>query len=380
MASPSFPRLRLSRVRNLCVYTGLLISLTLIGCKKSDDTTSPDNGDQLDGDRANLQSGDPVTQAARLIERDKPDEALALLDQALAEKPKNHEFHYGRGVALEALGRTDEALEAWKQAVSIEPGYFAALNGIGAIQLDKKNYAEAVDAFQKALQSKADFADAHYNLGLALDGLGEPQKALQALAEARNLAPEDFDVLLAIADVQLGQGHIDQALAAAQQAVDLAPEEASVRMAHGQLLLKAKKYPAAKTAFEAALKLQPGAVDAEFALARAQLLSGDATGALPRLEALAGKLPGQPVVWSLWGAALAKAGKLDGDGGALAKFDKALELDPKLPGTHVRKVEALSEAGRCRQATAAVKDFRGAAGSATPAVEHAVDISRTCKR
>jgi len=366
--------------QKICVYTGLAVCLAATACQKQGETTPPDDGPRLDDEDANLESRDPVESAASLIARDRADEALTLMEEALVKEPKNHELHFGRGVALEALGRTSEALQAWERAVGIEPGYFAALNGIGAVQLDAKKYPEAVEAFRVALVSKPDFADAHYNLGLALDGMGEPDKALQALAEARNLAPKDFDVLLAIADVELKRGNIDKAIAAATKAVDLAPEEASVHMAHGQLLIKAKKFPEAMAAFNQGLKLQPGAVDGEFGLARAQLMSGDAAGAQTKLEALAGKLPGQAVVWSLWGAALAKTGALDGEAGALAKFAKALELNPKLPGTHVRKVEALSQAGRCRQATAAVKAFRGAVGEATAAVEHAVDISRACKR
>src|SRR5690606_39229953 len=79
--------------------------------------------------------------------------------------------------------------------------------------------------------------------------------------------------------------------------------------------------------------------------------------ALAHLADLAVRLPDQAIVWSEWGAALAKLGRIDGPDGALARLDRALALRPDLASAHIRKVGALADSKQCKAARDALKAF-----------------------
>jgi predicted Zn-dependent protease len=136
-----------------------------------------------------------------------------------------------------------------------------------------------------------------------------------------------------------------------------APDDAEVRRTLGHVLMEKDQFAAAQAEFAAALQKKPDDVDAKLGLARAFIKLERAEEALVPLADLAARLPDQAIVWSEWGAALAKLGKFDGPEGALAKLDKALELKPELASAHIRKVGALAQAKQCKQAKEALKQF-----------------------
>jgi hypothetical protein len=58
-----------------------------------------------------------------LDHQDRPADALAALDRALALRPDFAKAHAERGLALEALGRHSDARDAFGRAVALDPGY-----------------------------------------------------------------------------------------------------------------------------------------------------------------------------------------------------------------------------------------------------------------
>ena len=165
----------------------LLTIALLLACANAPPPPADDAGDES----AEMMPSDPVERSAVLVRQGKLDEALAVVDEALASGPDNHELHYARGVVLQHQGKTDEAVAEWEQALKIKDDFFPARNGIGAIKLDAREFEAAIEQFTAVLQLKPDFADAHYNLALALDGAGKPKEALAALENAHKLAPQD---------------------------------------------------------------------------------------------------------------------------------------------------------------------------------------------
>src|SRR5690606_11628636 len=109
--------------------------------------------------------------------------------------------------------------------------------------------------------------------------------------------------------------------------------------------------------FTAALQRRPDDVDAKLGLARALIKLDRAEEALVPLADLAARVPDQAIVWSEWGAALAKLGRISGPEGALARLDRALQLKPDLASAHVRKIGALADSRQCKPAREALKAF-----------------------
>lgn len=62
-----------------------------------------------------------IEQATQAVQSARYEDALALLDRALASDPDSSEICVLRGVSLSRLGRTDEATQAFETAISLAP-------------------------------------------------------------------------------------------------------------------------------------------------------------------------------------------------------------------------------------------------------------------
>jgi tetratricopeptide (TPR) repeat protein len=300
-------------------------------------------------------TNDPVADAAKLIEQQDFRGAEAVVDEALGQHGDNHELWFAKGVVRQAQDDATGAEQAWGKTLELSPEFVPAINGIGAIRLAKGDFDAAIDRFTQALRLDPDFADAHYNLGLALLGAKQKEKAILAFERAAKLAPDDATMLVQLADMYVQAGKPELAIPLCTHAQEVAPDLATAYLVHGHALVKQGDFAGASTQFTQALKRDPDDLDARLGLARAQQRAGKLPEAAKQLELLTGVVPDSPVVWAEWGSVLAKQGDL---AGALAKFDKALAIDPKFEAGWVRKVGALAQARRCKEAKDALGKLR----------------------
>lgn len=332
----------------------MIIALLFGGCTPKSQQAVPSVSPQ----EANLPSEsdmqDPIAKAERLLQQGQAQAALAIFEQELQHRPNDYQMHYGRGVALQSLGRSGEAIQAWESSLQIKPDFVAALNGIGASEYELKNYEKAVKALQKAVEIDPNFADAQFNLGLALRELGQLDAAMQTLHEAQRLKPEDADVYLALADVYAQQKQWSQALEQTGRALQIARDQIHVQYAHGKMLWQNRRYTDAVHELKQVLRQEPEWHEARLTLAHSLVGADRIPEALEQFSHLAKQIPNEAVVWSDWGAALAKQGELTGPEGALHKFEQALALDKNLVSAHLRKVQALVSLKRCKEAKEAL--------------------------
>ncbi len=66
-----------------------------------------------------------------------PNEAINYLDKAIAKEKDNSSFYLAKGVALDRLGRQDEAIDVYKKAVEIKPENADAYYNIGVIYFNR---------------------------------------------------------------------------------------------------------------------------------------------------------------------------------------------------------------------------------------------------
>ncbi len=354
MPSPSL-RTRLTSPR--LVLLVLLSGAGGLACTpRSPPDSTPPSEVAVDEDER-LPERPPIERSAELMAGGQHAAALAVLDEAIVASPTDPELHYARGIALEQLTRPQDAIAAWQAAVQLRPDFYPALNGIGAVQLDAGQTEAAIKSFEAAIAAKPDFSDAHYNLGRARLALGQQDQARAALEAANKLAPDDVDVLLLLTDLHRKAGRLDDAAATAKVAARRAPDDVDVRRTYGHVLMEQDQLAAAQIEFTAALTKKPDDIDAKLGLVRALVKQDRAEEALVPLADLAARVPDQAIVWSEWGAALAKLGRLDGPDGALAKLDRALQLKPDLASAHIRKIGALADSKQCKPARDAMKAF-----------------------
>lgn len=194
--------------------------------------------------------------AVLLQRRHRHEEALALHDRAAALGLDVADAHYNRGNTLQSLGRHEEALQAYRQALTREPAHLLthfdlarlrwrlgdedfdaemraaqsqakpppALAGIHAHLLWRaERFADAANAYRRALQAMPDAAGMHDGLGRCLMRLGEVHASLAAHAQAVALAPSDGELHTHHAASLLLAGRPEAALAAAEAACQHAP-------------------------------------------------------------------------------------------------------------------------------------------------------------
>src|SRR5262249_41699862 len=99
-------------------------------------------------------------------------------------------YHFSLARTLAADGRIDEAIDGYRTAVRLAPGYEAAHMQLGVLLGNRGEMDDAITEFRAVLSVDPDAVDAHTNLAVALARRGNVDEALAHLAQARRLQPD----------------------------------------------------------------------------------------------------------------------------------------------------------------------------------------------
>jgi tetratricopeptide (TPR) repeat protein len=179
--------------------------------------TPPDRGD-----RDLLRTAtDWADEGKRLGNLGRHEEALAAFDQAVALDPSYARAHYNRGHALHNLGRHEEALAAADRAIALDPNLAAAHNNRGIALGNLGRHEEALTAYGRAIALDPDDARAHNNRGVDLASLGRYEEALVAFDRAIALDPNDARAHNSRGNALENLGRHEEARTARQRAAEL---------------------------------------------------------------------------------------------------------------------------------------------------------------
>ena len=119
------------------------------------------------------------------------------LQQALSESSKmlerfpNSVILYNiAGASNAALMQFDAAIESYKQALRIKPDYADAYYNMGVALNDKGDPEAAIESYKQALRIKPDYAKAYNNMGVALNDKGDPEVAIESYKQALRIKPD----------------------------------------------------------------------------------------------------------------------------------------------------------------------------------------------
>lgn len=128
-----------------------------------------------------------LEQANQLLGQGKTEQAIALYRQAAELAPGDEDAHYNLGIALARLGQTNEAIAEYEAALQLFPDFVEAHNNLGNLLLRAGRTDEAIRHFRAAIQALPDYARAHNNLGNALRMAGQVEEAGREFAKAVEL-------------------------------------------------------------------------------------------------------------------------------------------------------------------------------------------------
>jgi predicted O-linked N-acetylglucosamine transferase (SPINDLY family) len=150
--------------------------------------------------------------------------ALQAYRQALALEPDDPSGWNNVGATLQALGEWDEAIAAYQQAIARAPEQAAFHNNLGLLYAEVGRYAEAVVAHERAIQLQPDYWEAIYNQGNAYQRLGDYTAAVERYETVLKAAPKASDVYYNYAIALRKLQRYEAALAACEHRYALSPE------------------------------------------------------------------------------------------------------------------------------------------------------------
>ncbi len=253
------------------------------------------------------------------------------------------------GVALNAEGRHQEAVEWYGKALSLRPTYPEAHSNRGAALVALGRTAEAIDDYREALRVWPDYAQAHNNMGTALAGAGDIRGAVEHYEAALSARPGYPEAHNNLGQLLTRLGHVDRAIEHHRAALLARPDYAEAHHDLAVTLGAAGRYDEAVAEYRIALSLRPDNAASRSGLASALAALGrtaeaeNISATLPRNDIEAARAQAER------GLALASAGRVDES--ALA-FAEALRLDPAQADAHNGLGNVLAARGQLADAIA----------------------------
>jgi hypothetical protein len=114
---------------------------------------------------------------------------------------------FTRAREFEQASRWLDALQSYRQATELDPGWFEAQYNYGVIAFQLRNVNQSLAAYEMALAIQPDSVDARYNFALALKAAGYVTDAVNELMKILAANPDDVRAHLALGSLYAQQLH-----------------------------------------------------------------------------------------------------------------------------------------------------------------------------
>jgi tetratricopeptide (TPR) repeat protein len=110
----------------------------------------------------------------------------------LQRDPFNVRYHLGKAIALDHLGRTEQAETAFRRAIATQPDHWLAYNQLAKFLYARGRYAEAADMFEQILVLAPDSFWAYNGLGICRFAMNDDDRAVQCFEKSLSLRETDI--------------------------------------------------------------------------------------------------------------------------------------------------------------------------------------------
>ena len=239
-------------VRRLDVAAAVVLALSLsasAGAQTS--TTSSDAEARFNAGLTHLRDGRPKL-------------ALEEFQNAIKQDPKNPYVHKGLGLAYATLKRFDDAVDAFRKALVLNPYYTDVRNDLGmALVLAGKRQegkAEFLNAFNDPTNPTPEISSR--NLGQAYFEDKNYAEAANWFRSSLNRNKTYPDAYLGLADALVALGRAEEAVAQLETGAREIPDSTAIQIALGEAYYRAGRFADARAHLEAAQKKDPTGADA----------------------------------------------------------------------------------------------------------------------
>ncbi|MGD1032034.1 MAG: tetratricopeptide repeat protein [Opitutaceae bacterium] len=241
-----------------------------------------------------------------------------------------------------------DALTLYQATVDANEDCWMAHNNL-AVELAKipGRMPDAIAHYERALRLKPDYAEAHNNLGIALDAVGRTQEAIAQVEEALRLGLDMEEVHTRLGTFYNKVGRLPEAVSEYEAAVRLKPDRAKGHLDLGLVLAAAGQGSRAISEYQIALQLDPHFAEAAFYLGVALEQANRTSDAIASYERALAIRPEYDVAHNNLAVALCKAGRVEE---ALPHYEEAIRINPAYLEAQLNLGFALSSLGRASDA------------------------------
>lgn len=191
------------------------------------------------------------------------DEAMAQLNQSLAQNPKDAD-------ALYELARIykNASLRSIEMLKALDSDSFQLHALMGEIHADQEHYPEAIEEYQAALGKRPDAPGLYFAIGLAYWAQRQMEPAEKAFKEAWKENPKDAMTNLYLGDIAVRDQRFPEALPFLLVAEQGQPKVTQVHILLGQCYQGQGELEKARTEFLTAITADPAAAQPHFLLSK----------------------------------------------------------------------------------------------------------------
>jgi len=240
----------------------------------------------------------------------------------MAQAVSGDKGEWEQAVDLQHAGDLEGAVKAYRKVLDQSPGRFDALSNLGATLAGLGRYQEAIASYEQALLT----APQQYlrplkgNIAIAYYKSGQYAKAITVIVEIKRSGASDINLDLLLADCYLQNGEPSLAADTLGPYESTAPGNKALAYALGTALIRSGQVPRGQKIIDVLLR-EGDKADSSFLLGMTAFFAKDYPGAVKHLAEAVALNCRLPSLYSYYGQSLLLTGDPDG---AIDAFHRAL--------------------------------------------------------
>jgi len=263
--------------------------------------------------------------ASALRLQEKPQAALEILTPMLTAFSDSPDFLHEISLCYAAVGRGDEAIEALRKAVSLDPKHAPSWQSLGHQLIVAGDVSGGQHAFEQHFKLSTQHPELVEAVKLLREGkLGKAERIVRDLLKEY---PTDVSAIRVLADIGVKLHQLQDARHLLERCLEIAPDFDSARHTYALVLLRLQKPEAALVQTNQLLMREPN--NPNFLTLKASILVriGNNEEALDIYEKVLKHYPNQARAQMSYGHTLKTVGRLDE---SIAAYRKCIRLSPEV--------------------------------------------------
>jgi len=219
------------------------------------------------------------------LENGQPELAQQSMEAAVAQAPTDNSIRVELGQMLMRMRKSAQAIEVLQEAVRRAPTDTSVRADLVRAYLDSHDFNSARSAAADLKLTDPKSPVGFYLSGIACLAMNQADQGRQELEKALAIEPKSFDVLSALARLDMVSGQGPQAITLVKRASDQDPTNAALLNLLGEINAGQKNFPAATDALSRAVQALPNWWVPHRNLALVRLAQKDAPGAIAEYQA-----------------------------------------------------------------------------------------------